>query len=72
VLLPERTLPAPAVLPPTVLSVALPSSQTPRPLASAAVPAAPVPMKLPPTWLRTVPGDRMLMPARPLPPMTLP
>ena len=72
-LLPEMTLPAPAAVPPMVLSVAPLMTNTPKlPLPSAAVPAALVPMKLPSTTLPVVPLPVMSMPSLVLPLMTLP
>src|SRR5215471_13943718 len=51
---PEITFRAAAVVPPTVLLLALLARETPVPLAIAALPAGFVPMRFPSTWLLLV------------------
>ena len=72
-LLPEMTLRAAAVVPPTVLLVVPALRTTPLlPLKSPADPAALTPMKLPATVLPVVPAALMLTPGPVLPEMRLP
>src|SRR5262249_50995617 len=69
--LPEMTLPAPAAVPPIVLLEALYTNTPTSPLATAASPAAFVPVRLPWTWLSVAPRPAMRPPDPPLPEMTL-
>ncbi len=69
---PAMTLPAPGVVPPTVLLMALARISTPvSPLGKAAVPAALVPMKFPWMMFPVEPATEISTPSEPLPEIRL-